>query len=260
MLNFYIKNNQKEDWIILFHGIGGDANTWNLQEKCLSEKYNLLLLDLPAHGKSGYNYDKITIDGLNKEIAEVLRYNKISKAIFIGLSLGSIVMGNFIMKHPQYVKSVIFVASVIEMNLFCKTVIHVGYIFRKILPYKPLYKIAIKMVAPQKKYKSERKMFEKGFDKMGRQNLMLWLEYVHETIKRTDIQILLNKIKKPILFISGGKDRYFLSGSIKTANSVNGAELAMLKNSMHVCNRDEYDAFNRIIIGFLDKNAVMKYN
>lgn len=253
MLNFELIDNKKDKYMILFHGIGGDLTTWDLQEKEFSQTHNLLLIDLPAHGKSSYDNEYISISGLNKDIKEVLDYTHITIADFVGLSLGSIVMGNFILSYPQYVNKAVFVASAIELNWFCKAIINFGYIFRKVLPYKPIYEFAIGAVAPQGKYKSDRRLYASGFDRAGRKNLMHWLEYTKETSCRRKVRQDLNKLNKPMLFISGKNDIFFISGSMKTARAIKTSEIIILQNSMHVCNRDEVKEFNCKVSEFLEK-------
>ena len=50
MLKYELIDNQKEEWIVFVHGIGGSTKTWKKQIDDFSEHYNLLLLDLPGHG------------------------------------------------------------------------------------------------------------------------------------------------------------------------------------------------------------------
>lgn len=52
MLKYEIIDNQKEDWVVFIHGIGGSTKTWGKQIDAFSKKYNLLLLDLPGHGNN----------------------------------------------------------------------------------------------------------------------------------------------------------------------------------------------------------------
>ena len=62
MLKYDIIDNRHEEWVVFIHGIGGSTKTWKRQIDLFSEKYNLLLLDLPGHG---YNSDNIIhkVDG-----------------------------------------------------------------------------------------------------------------------------------------------------------------------------------------------------
>ena len=58
MLKYEILDNNKEEWVVFIHGIGGSTKTWEKQIDAFSEKYNLLLLDLPGHGANADNVIK----------------------------------------------------------------------------------------------------------------------------------------------------------------------------------------------------------
>ena len=58
MLKYEIVNNQKQDWVVFVHGIAGSTLTWKKQVDDFSKQYNLLLLDLPGHGKNADNIIK----------------------------------------------------------------------------------------------------------------------------------------------------------------------------------------------------------
>ena len=52
MLKYEIIDNQAEEWVVFVHGLGGSTKTWKKQIDSFSETYNLLLLDLPGHGRN----------------------------------------------------------------------------------------------------------------------------------------------------------------------------------------------------------------
>ena len=68
MLKYEIIDNQKEEWVVFVHGIGGSTKTWGKQIEAFSEQYNLLLLDLPGHGLNADNVIyKVDADKLHTE-------------------------------------------------------------------------------------------------------------------------------------------------------------------------------------------------
>lgn len=247
MLNYKTIDNKKNLWMVLFHGIGGDTSTWNLQIGCFSKRYNLLLLDLPTHGKSSYKYDKLDKMTVNKEIKEVLDKLKIKNATFVGLSLGTMVMANFALQYPKYIAKMILIASVIEMNWLCKTIISICHALRNVLPYRTLYNFAIRLVLPNNSCKEDRQIFASGFERAGDNNLKLWLEYAMENIRQKKIGQALSNTKIPMVFISGDKDTFFLGGTKKTVRAVKNAKLIMMPNTTHVCNRERYAEFNDVV-------------
>ena len=45
-------------WVLLVHGAGGSTRTWKKQIEQLGVHYNLLIIDLPGHGKNARNSDQ----------------------------------------------------------------------------------------------------------------------------------------------------------------------------------------------------------
>ena len=52
MLKYEIIDNHAEEWVVFVHGLGGSTETWKKQIDSFSARYNLLLLDLPGHGRN----------------------------------------------------------------------------------------------------------------------------------------------------------------------------------------------------------------
>lgn len=214
MLKYNIHDNNFEDWVVFFHGIGGSNKTFDNQIEDFSKEYNLLLIELPWHNQSPFPHKKITPQNISEAIKEVLEYNDIKQAHFIALSLGTIVLSHFCTTYPQYIKSIVLTASVIEVSPILRTLVTLVYPFKYILPYKFVYNFCVYAVAPQKTYKKERKMFIDEFDKMPRNNIISWVDYMaHVLYPKRTIEKMNKLYKDNIYFISGSKDIFFLQGA-----------------------------------------------
>ncbi|MFY0163681.1 alpha/beta hydrolase [Bacillus anthracis] len=93
--------------ILFLHGLGGNANNWLYQRQYFKEKWTVISLDLPGHGKS---------EGLEinfKEYVNVLyklcKYLKLQKVVICGLSKGARVGIDFAIQYPDFVSSLIIV-------------------------------------------------------------------------------------------------------------------------------------------------------
>ena len=208
-------------------------------------------MDLPGHGASSF-VESISPALLSIEIKNILDKEKIKDAYFVGLSLGSMVCAHFAIIYPAYVKKIIFAASVIQVNLFCKIYAIIARCFYKHLPYKLLYRLAIYAVAPQKQYKQDRVAIRNGFDKMGKKNLVEWVKYMTLVLDGDKLMYSLSHLNKPYRFISGSRDVFFLSGSKKTANILVDEGIFILDKAGHMCNRDAAEKFNGIVHSFLN--------
>ena len=131
MLKYEIIDNNKESWVVFVHGLGGSTKTWKKQIEAFSEQYNLLLLDLPGHGLNANNViHEVEALRLYDGIKATLDFLNIKNAHFVGLSLGTIVIVNFAIYYPEYIKSVILGGSALLFHRVTKIAICKGLICR----------------------------------------------------------------------------------------------------------------------------------
>ena len=140
MLKFECIDNQKEEWVVFIHGIGGSTKTWKKQIEDFSENYNLLLLDLPGHGLNSDNIIyKVDAQKLYKGIKETMDYLQIPNAHFVGLSMGTIVIANFAVCYPEYVDTIILGGSSLKLRGIYKAAVILANKMKRIVPYDFLY-------------------------------------------------------------------------------------------------------------------------
>ena len=185
---------------MFIHGIGGNTNTWKNQIKDLGKDNNLLLIDLPWHGNSCVE-QRITISMLNEHIKDILDKEGICKASFAGISLGSLVVSQFAIAHPEYIDQLIFIGSVIEVRPICRLIVAIGEIFRYILPYKLIYNLAIMVIVPQRKASVDGSFYRNEFINMGRKRLIEWIEYLSIILDGKNVTEKLKELGKEICFI-----------------------------------------------------------
>ena len=77
-----------EPAILLVHGWTNNNTIWDLQVPVLSEKYQVLAVDLAGHGKSGNNRAKWTMSAFGEDIAAVVHAAELKNVILVGFSLG----------------------------------------------------------------------------------------------------------------------------------------------------------------------------
>ena len=100
----YNKNSKKE-WITFIHGAGGSSAIWKKQIPFFSKAFNLLLVDLSGHGYSASNFsqkskDKISFESILNDVLEVLDKLNIKRSHFIGISLGTVIINQLVIKEP----------------------------------------------------------------------------------------------------------------------------------------------------------------
>ncbi|QIK16535.1 alpha/beta fold hydrolase [Blattabacterium sp. DPU] len=101
-INFKIKG--KGIPIVLLHGFMESIEIWNYIYNSISNKYKVISIDLPGHGKSSLKLEKDSIFTMEK-IAEIVKnivYKKnVQKAVFVGHSMGGYVALAIAEKYPE---------------------------------------------------------------------------------------------------------------------------------------------------------------
>ena len=251
MLNYETYENGSKFWIVFIHGIGGSTLTWRKQINDFSKNYNLLLIDLPGHGKSQNENEQVTIKNINGKIKEVLDYLSIKKADFVGMSLGTLVIANFTVKYPQYVNSIIFGGAVIKVDGFYKLCMHITNFAKNLLPHNFMYDAIAHIIMPRRRHKKSRNIFIRESKKMKRKSFQSWIKYMSEI---THSQELLEKLKKlniKMLFISGEEDIYFIDGAKKVANYLTKSSIRIIEKCGHVCTIEKAKEFNVYALNYL---------
>ncbi len=95
--------------LVFIHGWGMDGRIWRQQIKHFSEKFQVISLDLPGHGKS--SWQKVDLKTMVMDIKKLLEALEIKKVNFVGSSLGGLVMLKYYEAFPKDVSRMIFVGS-----------------------------------------------------------------------------------------------------------------------------------------------------
>ncbi len=243
----------KQDWVVFIHGAGGSSSIWYKQLREFKKHFNILLIDLRGHGKSkdqkmlgkNYSFKEVSLD-----ILEVINHLQIKSAHFIGISLGTILIRNIAEIDPSKVKSMVLGGAVIRLNTRVKTLIALGNLGKKLIPYMWLYKFFAWCLMPKKRHVESRLLFVNQAKKLCQKEFIKWFKLT------TDVAPLLvhfeeNKITTPTLYIMGKEDYMFLLPVEETVKKSPNAKLEIIEDSGHVCNVDQPEKFNEIAINYL---------
>src|ERR1700749_3845467 len=86
--------------VVFIHGAQNDHSVWALQTRYFAHHgFGVLALDLPAHGRSA-GPARATIGALADWTLHVLDAAHVSKAIFVGHSMGSLIALDAAARHP----------------------------------------------------------------------------------------------------------------------------------------------------------------
>jgi pimeloyl-ACP methyl ester carboxylesterase len=103
--------------IIFVHGWTCDSTSWNEQVPALSQRYRVVTLDLPGHGKSGSPKDgKLTMDLFARAVEAVRSEVKADKVVLVGHSMGTPVIRQYARLYPQHVAGLVLVDGLVGLG------------------------------------------------------------------------------------------------------------------------------------------------
>lgn len=249
----YVKNPNCK-WLVLLHGFAGSANMWKKQTEILKNYYNLLIIDLPGHGKSKeYLHSKYfhSFTEIGDLIVDKMNEEHVYKATFLCLSLGSLVFAGILKNHSEVIESAILCGAVAGVSKLVEMFIKIVYNFIQFIPYNFLMKVACLTLLPKHSHKVIRRLFERSARKMGDVEFKAWC---HLLVKDLKVLKILKGIKKEILFISGDEDYMFLTGVKRKAAQLLNSKFEIIKNCSHVCNIQKANEVNQMVLKWMNRD------
>ncbi len=245
------------DWVVFIHGAGGSSSIWFKQLREFRKNFNVLLIDLRGHGKSQsmlerYKAENYTFKEISLEILEVLDHLGIQSAHFVGMSLGTIIIRTIGELAPGRVKSMVMGGAITRFNTRSKILIFLGHLVERIVPYMWLYSFFAWIIMPRRRHRNSRLMFINEAKKLCQREFIRWFRLTDEA--NPLLKYFTEKeIPVPTLYLMGDEDYMFLPPVKVLVKKHRYAELQIIKNSGHVCNIDQPEAFNAYAIEFIHR-------
>lgn len=257
-----IELKNSSEWVVFIHGAGGSSAIWFKQIKYFQEHFNLLLIDLRGHGKSidlekkdeniNYSFESIAAD-----IIEVLDYNKIEKAHFVGVSLGTIIIRQLADLNAERINSMVLTGAITHLNLQSRFWVGLGRLFKNVMPYMWLYRLFAFVIMPARGHKESRNVFIREAQKLCQREFLRWFQLTGQLtglLRKFDTKE--NLI--PTLYVMGEEDHLFLNPIRKMIDKVKNSSLLIVEECGHVVNIEKANIFNEWAVKFLNSQAGLK--
>lgn len=234
--------------VVLSHGVGMDYRTFDRQVSALKEHYQVIVWDMPGHGRSTLVENNVRFSLVAADcLVGILDETGTESAILAGVSLGSFVIQQVLNKYPLRVAATVHIGGV---SLYPK--------YSSLL--KPIFPIIVGLckLMPEKTFYST---FARH-----RANTSETQQYLEETITNTGTELVLkitkdmgydltegipDPPKRPILITFGEKDIYTRRMSAKWHKKTPGSHCSVIPNANHVANQDNPEYFNKALMSFL---------
>ena len=239
-------------WVTFIHGAGGSSAIWYKQIKEFKKHFNLLLVDLRGHGKSERGKWKKgdTFEEIADDVIEVLDHLNISSSHFVGISLGTVIIQTIAQKNRSRIETMVLGGAVTHLRYRSRFLLTVGNMSKYILPYMWLYKLLAWIIMPRNHHLESRNAFVQQAKKLCQKEFIRWFtltKAINPFLKRLQNDFF----NIPTLFVMGQEDHMFLIPVKQIVEQVEETKLVCLKDAGHVCNIDQADSFNQVVIDFI---------
>jgi 3-oxoadipate enol-lactonase len=241
--------------VTMSHALGCNLSLWNEQAKALSAHYRVLRYDTRGHGQTTAPPGPYSLEQMADDLHGLLNGLSISATHFVGISMGGMIGQIFALKYPSMVRSLVLCSTTSRYPTAARSAWVDRICTVEAQGMEP-------MVEPALERWFTTPFRERREDVMNRVRTMIkdtppqgyiGCCYAIPTIDVTD---RLGEVRCPALVISGEEDP---GTPVTMAQEICAAfpfsELVILPSASHLSNLEQPEAFNRVLLSFLDKTA-----
>jgi len=248
-----IQEHPRKEWMLLIHGAGGSIVTWKRQIEPFKKDYNLIIVDLPGHGKMAHlpnDETAYTFEYMANEMIKVMDQVGVRKVHAIGVSLGTIIALQLKFLHPSRVLSVIMPGAIIKLNAKLRYLASASLFLAKIIGYRRFYKLSAYIMMPRKNHKLSRDIFVNESRVLTISEFKKWTNMYYNLNKKLK-QLYEARSSIPQLVVMGQQDHLFLSPAMDYAKSQPNTLIEVIEKCGHVVSIEQATIFNKICLKFL---------
>ena len=224
-------------WLVFVHGAGGSIRTWKYQIEAFRPHYRLLLIDLRDHGYSKDilpEFPEYDFDIVGEDILAVIDHLGITKAHFVSLSIGSVILQKLDIERPELIDRMVMAGAIFDGSRLMHWFVHSGKLLNYILPYQAIYWLFSFIVLPRRNHRMSRWIFRRQSRRLTPGEYLKWVE-LYKPFFRLVKAYVNRKVDKHGLVVMGSQDHIFFGAAEKFAQAQKNMRLAAIENCGHVC-------------------------
>jgi pimeloyl-ACP methyl ester carboxylesterase len=228
--------------LVFVHGSGASHLHWNYQRQFFQKSHNVVLVDLPGHGKASTDGEE-SVEAYANHLRNLLRSLPVDVFCLFGHSLGGAIAQTFGLLHPKYLEALILVGTGVRLRV--KPEILTGIVKRFEATVRLINDYAFSSETPSE-------LILKGVDAMLKTRPAV-LHGDFTSCDRFDIMDRVAEIQVPTFVICGRDDlltppkyAYYL------AESIRGAKVEIIDGAGHMVMIEQPDNFNHRVSEFLE--------
>ncbi len=240
--------------VLFLHGLGSSSQDWAAQWEAFTARHRMITVDLRGHGLSAKPRQSYSIPLFAKDVATLIRNLDIAPLDIVGISMGGMVALQLALDAPQNIRRLVIVNSTPtirpQMFTFSQNLHFIQrrlvlmlfgmrgmgwYLSRLLFPVPE--QAELRRVCRERWVKNDRRAYEASM----------------RAIVRWNVTRRISEIKLPTLVIAGRQDFIPLSYKKAYTSLMPNANLVVIENSRHATPVDQMEAFNRIVLDFLNE-------
>ncbi len=241
--------------VLLLHGLGANGSSWTLQfAPLIAAGMRPLAPDAPGFGDSRYDGRGWTFQRVAATLAGMLDTLQTGPVHVVGLSMGGVIAQQFALDYPEKVRKLVLVStfSFLRPETFSQW----GYFLLRAL-------VVYTLGLPRQAEIVARRVFPAPEQAILRQMAIEQISAADPRAYRAAMRSLglfdsrkrLAGIRHPTLVVTGADDSTVLpTRQALLAAHILAAQQVTLPNAGHAVSIDQYEAFNRILLAFLEAN------
>lgn len=243
--------------LVFVHGLGGGYSNWAYQTRHLRHKYDLLLVELPSHGRTSAKISDMepTFDTVSDLILNTMDHLGVQKATFVGVSLGTLIVKHLVFHHPERVDKYILIGPIGKFTLLLRFAVRLTMFLLPILPLKAVLTLVCLIVMPYKRLAYGRDLFLATAQRVERHEFVAWCKVVLSFSKTQKLYEKKLQSEPDGLYVVGELDHFFRTMLRSDAKRIKN--LSVVKDAGHICCIDQYAAVNDLIVRFQETGSIV---
>lgn len=241
--------------VVMTHAFACDRSLFQHQVNMLRPRFRVINIDLRGHGASGDSVWPFTLYDLVDDVLAVLDAERVNKAVWLGLSIGSMLSMRAAIRHPERVRALVL------LNGFARSESVVGAfrlgVARLIMQTfgpRPMVPSQLKTFLGETTLRERKDLRERMTKQFMAARVPSLAEALRTLSQRDDILAALGGISCPTLVIAGAQDKALPQGAGEDlARRIPRAELVTLPNCGHLSALEAPELVNRALAEFLDR-------
>jgi 3-oxoadipate enol-lactonase len=239
--------------VMMSHSLLCSGAMWDAQMSALAD-YQVLRVDMRGHGASSTPGDDYTLEQIADDYIALMDHLEIEKVHFIGLSIGGMIGQTFALKAPERLLSITLSSTMSGIPAAAASMWDERIALAKAEGMEAHVESTIGRWFSDS-FCAEHPELVDPIRELIRTTSVDGFSGCCRAISRLNLTDKLSAIKLPTLIIAGENDPGATPAVAEVIHqNIAGSELVVIDDTLHLCNIEKPDVFNRAITDFLAKH------